>query len=225
MPYFIFNDVDSRNLGLIIKEMPPISKSEKDIEEIEILGKSGPLHIDYGTYRSKNYSIICILTDISKIDLLKKIYDGVGVLELSTEPNRTYNVAVKNQIDFSKYLEYLKEFPIEFSVAPIAYSKIEKVISLGPDETQSIEINGTAPPKFTCHTHLPGTFSINNDSVETLEPNLDIDCFLMNCTKNGLNANNKINLDKYPELKNGENIISTDESIDILEIHYKEGWL
>ena len=225
MPYFIFNDIDSRDLGLIIKEMPPISKSEKDIEEIEIFGKNGPLHIDYGTYRSKSYSIICILTDVTQIDNLKKIYDGVGNLELSTEPNRIYNVAIKNQIDFSKYLEYLKEFPIEFSVEPFAYSKAEKKLLVSSNKTLEIEINGTAPSKFIINTTFPGIFSINGISVELLDDNLSIDCFFMNCTKNGLNANNKINLEEFPELKPGLNTIITDDNIGSLEIIYKEGWL
>ena len=96
---------------------------------------------------------------------------------------------------------------------------------LGSNETENVTIGGTAPPKFICHTHLPGTFTINNDSIETTDNNLDIDCFLMNCTQNGLNANNKILLDKYPELKVGINTISTNNSMDSLTINYKEGWL
>ena len=57
LPYFIFNGINSKDLGIVIKEMPPITKSEKNIESISVTGRNGNLHIDNGTYNSKKYKI------------------------------------------------------------------------------------------------------------------------------------------------------------------------
>lgn len=224
LPYFIFNGQKSTDLGIIIQELPPISKAQKNIDIISINGRNGNLHIDNGTYKAKTYSVRCTLMDETKINSLKTLLDSTGTLELSTEPNIIYNATITNQIDFSKYLKYLKEFIINFDVDPIGYSK-NSITNTYSSTENVFEVNGTANVSPIITVTGVGTFTLNNKSVEVLETGITLDCDLMNCTKNSINKNDKVILDEFPELIVGENTLNLGEGITLIEISYKEGWL
>lgn len=223
MPYFIFNNTKSTDLGVIIKELPPITKSEKDIDSFSISGRNGNLYIDNGTYKTKTYKIQCILMDETKINNLKSLLDGVGVLELSTEPNIEYKALVKNQIDFDKYVKYLKEFTINFELNPIGYSKQLTTNTYTANSTFNVGGTFNVSPLLTI-TGV-GTISLNNIQIQVLETGITIDCELMNCTKNNINKNDKVILNDFPTLKVGSNTITLGTGIQSVEVKYKEGWL
>ncbi len=224
LPYFTFNGVKSSDVGIIVKEMPPVSKSEKNIESITISGRNGDLHIDEGTYKSKKYKITCVLTDITKIDVLKRTFDGSGTLELSTESNREYQAVIKNQIDFEKYLTYLKEFVLQFELYPIAYSKTSTEVSYTSNTT--FEVGGTCDvsPKITI-TGI-GQITLNNTQIEVLESGITIDCDLMNCTSNGINKNDKVIIaEDFPKIVVGNNTLVLGTGVESVTLSYKEGWI
>lgn len=223
MEYFNFNGVPSKDVGIIVKEMPPVTKSEKNIENITVSGRNGDLHIDEGTYKSKKYKIKCVLTDISKVDELKALYDGTGVLELSTELGKEYQATIKNQIDFDKYLTYLKEFVLQFELYPIAYNK--EVIETTFTTDTTFTVGGTVGVSPIINVVGTGIITLNNTQVEVLESGIVIDCDLMNCTIDNINKNDKVNLDEFPSLLVGENSIVLGEGIESVIISYKEGWL
>ena len=54
MEYFKFKGTRSDSVGIIVKEMPAIAKSEKNIETINVSGRNGAFHTDEGTYKVKN---------------------------------------------------------------------------------------------------------------------------------------------------------------------------
>lgn len=223
LPYFIFNNLNSKDLGIVIKEMPPVSKAEKDIESIEVSGRNGSLHIDNETYRKKEYKVKCILMDESKIDDIKKLYNGIGVLELSTEPGKEYKASISNQIDFSKYLTYLKEFVLQFNLDPISYSKTIKEEKITSNST--FTIGGTYQVSPQIIITGTGIVTINNNKIEVNESGITIDCDLMNCTKENINKNDKVNLEDFPTLNPGSNSIVLGTGIQSVIIKYKEGWL
>jgi len=222
--YFTFNGIKSTSLGIVIKELPPIAKSEKDIDIVTVSGRNGNLHIDNGTYKAKKYKIVCILCDTTKINNIKTLLDGSGTLELSSEPGLEYRATVVNQIDFSKYLTYLKEFVINFDVEPVAYNKTS-TSNTYTDSSNTFTVGGTfnVAPQITVNGI--GTITLNNTQVEVLETGITIDCLLMNCTKNSLNKNDKVNLDEFPTLLVGNNTLVLGNGITSVNITYKEGWL
>lgn len=223
MEYFIFNGVSSNDMGIIIKEMPPVIKSEKNVETVTISGRNGDLHIDDGTYKTKKYKIKCILTDTTKIENLKKLCDGTGSLELSTELGKEYQATIYNQIDFSKYLTYLKEFTLQFELYPISYSKELKEIIC--DSNTEFSIGGTVDVSPIITINGTGVITLNNTQVKVAETGIIIDCELMNCTKDNINKNDKVNLDNFPQLLVGDNTLVLGEGIESVIINYKEGWL
>ena len=224
LPYFKFNNVKSTDLGIVIKELPPIIKAEKDIDIITLSGRNGNLHIDNGFYKAKSYTITCILVDETKINEIKTLLDGIGKLEVSSEPNIEYQATVLNQISFDKYLKYLKEFAINFELYPIGYSK-NTITNEYFDSENVFEVDGTYNVYPILTVNGTGIITLNNVQIEVLESGITIDCDLMNCTKNNLNANDKVNLDEFPNLIVGENTLTLGTGISSVEVSYKEGWV
>lgn len=224
MEYFIFKGTRSDNLGIIVKEMPAISKSEKDIETIEVSGRNGAFHIDNGTYKTKRYKIKCVLKENTYLDQIKLLFEGTGKLELSTELGREYNATIQNQIDFSKYLSYLREFTLNFELDPISYSKTATTKTITGNTSFTGGGNCNVNPKITITG--TGTVTLNNIPVEVTETGITIDCELMNCTKNNLNKNDKVNIDSdFPYIKPGTNTVTLGTGITSVSIEYNAGWL
>ena len=225
MEHFIFNNVNSNTMGIVVKKMPPIIAPKRDITTIKVDGRNGNLHIDNGTYEAYNVSIECVITDLTKINDIKSWLKGIGTIEFSTLPNVVYDCVVKNQIDFEKYLNVLREFPLQLEVNPIGLGTLKTVTKTtggtftvgGTIGTSPIlEVKGTGNATIT----LNGTSFTLNDLDTTAYV---VDCDLMNVTK-GTNANDKF-VGSFPTLIIGTNTISWVGTVSEIKIKYKEGWL
>lgn len=224
MHYFVFNDINSNDLDIIVKDMPLVPLAERDIESISVSGRNGDFHIDNGTYRSKSYTISCIVKDISKIDLIKSIFVGSGKLVLSKYGDRYFIATIKNQVDFEKYLNVLHEFPLQFELHPIAYNNSIEILEFN-DSNSSFDIGGNVSVGPTIIAEGTGIVTINNVALEVEESGIEIDCDLMNCTLNGLNANDKVILDEFPRIKPKDNSIVLGGGITKVILNYRKGWL
>ena len=100
MKSFTFNGKTSEQLGLVIKNMPPVPRAERDIESLAISGRTGNLHIDNKNWKAKSYTIECICKDLTKADLIKSTLWGTHQLTLSDYSDRYFIATIKNQIDF-----------------------------------------------------------------------------------------------------------------------------
>lgn len=224
MHYFSFNGINSTDLGITVKNMPLLPRAERDIETINVSGRNGNLHIDNGTFRSNSYTISCIIEDITKIDSIKSTFIGTGKLILSKYSDRYFIATIKNQISFDKYLNYLQEFPLQFDIEPIAYHLTDEILEY-TSSNASFDIGGNVEvaPKMTITG--TGTVTLNGVSVQVAETGIEIDCELMNCTKEGLNKNDKVTLDSFPKLNPSENSITLGNGISKVKLVYKRGWL
>lgn len=125
MNYFIFKNIDSRDIkGLIVQELPPISKPAKRIEKIEIDGKDGDIIQESG-YQAYDKTISIGLTNNYDINQIIAWLDGSGNLVLSNEPEKYYNAIVIEQIDFERLMRF-KTAKIKFHVQPFKYKANEE---------------------------------------------------------------------------------------------------
>ncbi|NFP92418.1 phage tail family protein [Clostridium sporogenes] len=122
MPYFIFNNINSLDMGIVVNKLPPIVKAEKNIEKIEVIGRNGFLTQNYGTYKGTVRSIECTLVEGTKIDEVIAWLDGYGDLIVSNRPDRTYKATIINQIPLSQVIPQIHEFIIQFDCQPFGYS-------------------------------------------------------------------------------------------------------
>ena len=223
MESFKFNNVSSDSLSLIVKSMPLVPRAQKNIESIEIPGRNGKLYIDNENYLSINYTINCISLDKNKIDDIKSTFQGKGKLTLSKYNDRFWNATIKNQIDFSKYLNYLNEFPLQLELDPIAYSITETVETISTDGINNVGGNSIVYPLIKVSG--VGSFSVNGYEITVSESNISIDCDLMNCFNGLISKNDKVILSEFPKLTPGNNPISLGDGVTSIEIRYRKGWV
>ena len=126
--YFTYNGVSSTSFFMIIEEIEGLLNSfERDIELIEIKGRSGELIIDNQRKKSKNITITgCIDVEKSNksIDTLAYEIENWLQKEVSYKPltfkdhKFKYEALCFNQIKLSEVIEDLCEFEIIFRVTP-----------------------------------------------------------------------------------------------------------
>lgn len=223
MKSFTFNGVTSASLGLVIKNMPPVPRAERDIESLEISGKNGSLHIDNKAWKSREYEIECVCTDLTKLDLIRKTLWGTHNLVLSDYSDRYFIATIKNQIDFETYLTYLQSFPLELELQPIAYDSTETTVTKTANGTFTVDGNVEVAPKIIITG--TGTATINGYPVTVTETGITIDCELMQCYNGLVAKNDKVSLDEFPVLSVGSNSVSLGTGITKVEIIYRKGWL
>ena len=120
--WFMFNGKYSYEYNILVEQMPDIVIPERHVEAVEIAGRSGSLHIDYGTYKSYLRTAECALMRDTDIGKIATWLTGGGEAVFSNEPNRVYKGFINNKIPFTKVFAHFKRFPIIFDCQPFKYS-------------------------------------------------------------------------------------------------------
>ena len=228
-PYFIFNKISSKDRGILVNNLPPISKPERKYEEIEIPGRNGKLYIDDNCYNTFPYTITCTLMPEANIREISKWLNGSGKLILSTELDKEYDVIIKDQIDYEQTYRVCNSFEVNFEVQPIANGTITKILNVKNNNSKIIIKESTYNIKPYLKVTATGniTLTINNSNVnlENIEKYIELHCELEECFKENLNCNDKIECEDFPFLVPGENYISWIGNISNIQIKYKEAFL
>lgn len=220
---FIFNEKDSyEDFGIIITSMPPIPLPERDIESIQVTGSNKVLHVDNGAYKKFDYTIECILKDLSKLDDLRKLFHSVGTIELSILPGRQFNCRNVNQIDFENFVNAGISFPLILEMEPLSFGKEEKTLSFTESSDFVIGGNETTYPKI--NVTGTGEITLNNISFQVLESDITLDTDLQEAYNGFLSKNDKVILDDFPTLFAGQNSIVLPANVTVT-ITYHERWL
>ena len=227
-PFFIFNKINCKDKGVLVNNLPPISKPERVYEEIEVPGRNGKLYIDNNCYNTFQYSITCTLMPGANIREISKWLNGVGKLILSTELDKEYEVIIKDQIDYEQTYRICNQFEVNFEVQPIARGVTEKEINLS-EESKVIIKESTYQIKPYLKVIGSGdiTLTINNNSlnIKQLADYIEIDCELEEAYKENENCNSKIQCEIFPYFIPGENSITWIGNLTNLQIKYREAFL
>ena len=123
-PYVIINGVNSQTIaGLIISELPPISKAPQRVNLEAIDGRDGDIAtpLGFGAY-DKPFKIG--LAGAFNIDDVIEFFNSEGVIIFSNEAGKYYRFAIYEQIDFNKLLRF-KTADVIAHVQPFKYSTTE----------------------------------------------------------------------------------------------------
>lgn len=122
--YFIYNGVDSRDLGIRVKDIPYDVLANRRMGELVLDRYNGTIYTDKGTYDSYYISLECMLVDNFEVSHIRKIKElfitGKGELTLSYKPNLVYKVVVSNSLTFTEMIKYTGSFILTFKVEPMA---------------------------------------------------------------------------------------------------------
>ena len=232
MDKIIWKNIDSTTIpGLIICELPPITKPKMKTSIIKIDGRDGDIVEELG-YESYIKSISIGLARNYKIDEVIKYFTGSGTLEMSNEPNKIYNCKIIDKIDYEKLLRFKKAI-VKFHTQPFKYLKNEKSIEQIITTQTSIKVNNIGLEISKPMITLEGTgtidISVNNSTAFKYtfpenETKVVIDSIEEEAYLDGTYKNRNM-LGEFPKLQVGENTITWTGTLTKIKVEPKSRWL
>ena len=166
MNYIIFKEKDSRDIkGLLISELPPITKPNMRVKETVIDGVDGSLIEELG-YESYDKTILIGLRIGADVDKITEFFTGNGEVVFSNEPDKYYIGRIIKNIDYARLLRY-KVATVTFRVQPFKYNRVEVPRQATTDRTSMIVENlgnHTSKPLITIQGS--GTVYLKLDNVD-----------------------------------------------------------
>ena len=133
-----FKGVSSTTIdGLLICELPPISKPPMRVRETMVDGRHGSIFEDLG-YSSYDKSVSIGLHGAFDIDKVIKFFSGEGDIVFSNEPNKLYHGKVIGRIDYNRLLRFRKA-NVTFRVQPFKHKNREAYV-----EAPTASVMGTS---------------------------------------------------------------------------------
>ena len=224
--------IDSNTInGLIICELPPITKPKMKTSITKIDGRDGDIIEELG-YESYVKNIQIGLANNFDIDSVIKYFTGAGDLVMSNEPNKIYKCQITDKIDYEKLLRF-KTATVKFYTQPYKYLKDETETDLSITTETSVTINNQGLEIAKPIIKLTGSgtveISINNSVIfdytfPNNETEVTIDSIEEEAYLNGVYKNRNMT-GSFPVLQPGQNIISWSGDLTRIKIQPKSRWL
>ena len=231
--YIILNGTSSLTIsGLLIQNLPPISKPKQRVEVEEIDGRDGDIvtYLGYGAY-DKEFKIG--LYGSYDIDEIIDYFNSQGTVIFSNEEDKYYNYQIIEQIDFEKLLRY-KEAVIKMHIQPFKYSAEDNKKIFNVSSETSVDIRNVGNIYSKPVLNITGSDDIdlylNGVQIFTISmgtyTSITIDTNNMNAYNGGvlLNRNVTGNYDNF-KLNVGKNTISWSGPITQIEIDNYSRWI
>lgn len=215
--------------GLLICELPPISKPKMRTSSTEIDGRDGDI-LEYLGYKSYDKTISIGLTRNYDLDAIMNFFTGNGKLILSNEPDKYYNAQIVDSIDYNKLINF-KTAKVKFHVQPYKYLLNEKHVTLDITEEKELTVENAglekSKPKITLYGS--GIVDIYLDDVEIFKIDIDDEFVVIDSLEEeaykGNVLKNRNMTGEFPVLKPGNNKISWSGNLTRIEVQPKSRWL
>lgn len=235
MLYLSLNGTFSDSItGLVISELPPVSKPAIRTQAEEIDGRDGDIITKLG-YSAYDKTVRIGLMDADKIDNVISFFDSSGEVIFSNEPDKYYRYQILNQIDFAQLLE-IRTADVVFHVQPFKYSATETDIeaSYGGADPKTLSVtnsgNVNAKPKITITGSGTINLSLNSNQIFVIDMSgistITIDAETMEATGGGVLRNRLVTGD-YDAfvLQPGSNTLTWTGSITDIALTRYSRWL
>lgn len=234
--YIILNDRSSEEIpGLLIQELPPISKPllRNQIEEID--GRDGDIVMPLG-YAAYDKDVSIGLYGKFDVDDVIEYFNSEGKVVFSNEPDKYYKYQVLNQIDFERLVRF-RTATVTFHVQPFKYSDDEKEKTYTSFDNNSVTIrnNGNyySRPKITIFGTGTINLSLNGNQLFVINlgsqaTQITIDAEQLEAYDEDTNVlmNRSVDGDyDNLRLKVGANTISWSGSVTKIEINKYSRWI
>lgn len=234
MNYVIWNGRDSREIdGLLICELPPISKPQMRVKETAIDGVDGSIIEELG-YESYDKTIAVGLKIGADVDEIIEYFTGNGKIVFSNEPNKYYIASITKGIEYQRLLRF-KKANITFRVQPFKYDykEIEKLYANIVEQSISITNDGNyfSKPIITIKGEGTVVLSVNDVPICNYTFPENENTVILDSEKQDAYLDNVINLrnremgGEFPIFKKGLNVISWSGTVESLRIKKYSRWL
>ena len=155
--YITLNGKNSNEInGLLIQELPPISKPQIRTEVEEIDGRDGDIVTKLGFAAYDKEFTVGLYKDFD-INAIIAYFNSEGTVVFSNEPDKYYNYQIIDQIDFERLVRY-RTATVRMHCQPFKYSNTEGARTLGNKGTASGEgselvLENTAESPFNVFRH------------------------------------------------------------------------
>lgn len=225
MNSIVWKNIDSKDIeGLIICELPPISKPKMRTKETCVDGVDGSTFEDLG-FETYDKTIQIGLRGNFDIDEIIEYFSGEGNLILSNESDKYYKARIIDQIDYDRLLRF-RTANVRFKVQPFKYSNDENVKLFEITNQTSLNIfnNGNYKSKPIIKICGSGTIEFKQEGITIFNysfPENDtyvvIDSDKQDAYVNDALKNRNM-LGDFPVLKIGKNIVSWTGTITKIEV-------
>lgn len=232
MAEIIWKDKSSKEIeGLVITDLPPITKPKMKVNSIDIDGRDGDILENLG-YESYTKNVGIGLTRNFNIDEVIKYFTGSGELIISDEPDKVYIATIFDDVDYERLL-MMRKATIKYHVQPFKYLKDEKKVILEVNDETSVEVTNEgleiSKPIFVLEGTGVVEIAVNGINIfkYTFPENeriVTIDSLEEEAYQDGVYKNRNM-IGEFPKLKVGKNIISWTGSLSKIEIEPKSRWL
>ena len=151
--YITLNGKNSNEInGLLIQELPPISKPQIRTEVEEIDGRDGDIVTKLGFAAYDKEFTVGLYKDFD-INAIIAYFNSEGTVVFSNEPDKYYNYQIIDQIDFERLVRY-RTATVRMHCQPFKYSNTESARTLGnkgtaSDEGSYITLDNTPEAQFS----------------------------------------------------------------------------
>lgn len=228
--YIIQNGINSQLIdGLLISELPPITKPLMRTQTEEIDGRDGDVTIPLG-YSAYDKDMIIGLYGYYDIDKVIQYFSSSGEVTFSNEPDKVYKYNIFQPVDFER-LAHFRTATVTYHVQPFKLSAIEGVVSSQRNES-TLEIvnsgNVKSKPVITLYGHGLCLLQVNgvNAIQARINEYLTIDVEEMEAYKGNVLYNRSVSGD-YDDLTLpvGRSVLSWTGNITSLEIKNYSRWI
>lgn len=224
----IWKNVDSTTIkGLLISELPPISKPKMRVQETTIDGIDGSIIEELG-YESYDKSISIGLTRDYDINEIIKYFSGTGNVVFSNESDKYYKATIIDQVDYERLLRFrtanvrfrVQPFKYKLNEASVTLTKSGNVTNSGLETSKprmTITGSGTIELKVNGNTLFSYTFPDGETSVviDSEKQDAYVGAVLKNRNMSG----------EFPILNSGSNTIAWTGSVSKIVIEPNSRWL
>lgn len=231
MNYILWNNKDSRDInGILISELPPITKPGMRVRETVIDGVDGSIIEEFG-YESYDKSVTVGLKIGADVDKVIEFFTGSGEVVFSNEPDKYYIARIIKNIDFSRLLRY-RVAKVTFRVQPFKFRRAEVTREV-TSENRSLVIrndgNYVARPIITITGSGTIKLFLNNrqvcqytfpedDNVVVLDSEKQ-DAYVGNILKN------RNMTGEFPVFEKGINAITWSGTVESIRVSKYSRWL
>lgn len=231
MNYIKWHEEDSRHIkGLVICELPPISKPQMRVSETIVDGVDGSIVDELG-YSPYDKPLVIGVTQYANIDEIVKLFSGSGEVVFSNEPDKFYKAQIISQVDYSRLARF-KTATVVFHVQPYKYKLDEMPVTISTTpNVYSVENWGTETSKPLIRLNGSGTITckLNGNTIFSYTfPNGESEVYIDSETQDAYldSALKNRNMNgEFPFLNPGINEFEFSGNLTSVEISARSRWL
>ena len=228
-PYFLFNGVNSLDMGVVVTSMPSVYKPAFGVKTMKIPGRDGALHIEDGGLSNYTKTVECAVVNRRNIDQISCSHKASADPKNTKEHYKIYLVRVDNQISIGQMLKVFQRFQVNFDAYPLKYSVNREDQKLTITKPAKLYNPGTyySQPLLTVYGQGTATLEVNQQSygLTGLNGCLTIDSYSMEVYQGKENKNHCFTGVDFPLFQIGENDIRFTSQISKIEIDPRWRWI